>query len=207
MLDNILWRKFFPISTTIIIFALYMIARCRNNIIRILIIAVIAFLLYFYRLPKVEEIKGEYTIVSPAYGVIKKIRQEGDYWIISIYLNVFDIHTQYVPYDGMVINRKYKKGQFHPAHLFEKSQFNERMLTIIKTDFGDIGVVQIAGMMARRISTFFSRGESVKRGDLLGIIHFGSRVDIILPKNDVILKCKENEIVNGVYSILAEWNF
>ena len=86
-----------------------------------------------------------------------------------------------MPYNGYLVNTIYKKGTFKPAFLFKKSIYNERMIYNIQTNLGIISVVQIAGIMARRISSFIIPKYKYLKGHEIGMIHFGSRVDIIIP--------------------------
>jgi phosphatidylserine decarboxylase precursor-related protein len=149
---------------------------------------------YFYRFPikhKIPYYTNYYkknSIVSPSYGKILKIEKTKNYYRISTFLNITDIHFQYFPTNGKVIDRKYSQGSFYPAYLLEKTKYNERCSTIIRTDDGyHVEVIQIAGILAHAIDTFYeiSNYETSKyyyKGELLGLIHLGSRVDTIIPK-------------------------
>ncbi len=162
-------------------------------IIGLIVLIGIIFLQFFYRLPIYDKSNSNYlintdqsfihTIKSPSFGTVLDIQEYDDHYRIITYLSVTDVHYQYFPITGQVIKRKYKNGTYYPAHLLEKTQYNERCHTIIEHSAGYyIEVIQIAGVLARRIDTFYEIGKDYKQGDLLGIIHFGSRVDTILPK-------------------------
>ena len=106
---------------------------------------------------------------------------------ISIFMNVFDVHVNRVPCDGKVIATAYRPGKFINASFDKASEHNERMAARIRPsehgDDGDddLGVVQIAGLVARRIKSGLAEGQSVRAGERFGIIRFGSRVDVYLP--------------------------
>jgi phosphatidylserine decarboxylase len=124
-------------------------------------------------------------MISPCNGRVLKIKEHGTHIQISVFLNIHNIHVQYSPISGKILSILHKEGEFHPAYLFEKSQYNERVETTLGTEFGNITVVQIAGQVARRIVSFLEKGQSVERGEPLGLIKFGSRVDIWIPIESV----------------------
>ena len=152
----------------------------------------------FFKRPIVRIIRDNNIIVAPSYGRIMKIMRIKDQVYISTFLSLFDPHIQYIPYDGFLTNQVYKTGTFRIAFLFEKSTFNERMIHNIVTKFGTISIVQIAGMIARTIVPFLKQQTRVEKGEELGMIKFGSRVDIIIPiqKNMKIL-IKQGQYVYG----------
>lgn len=152
---------------------------------------------YFFRDPDRVTPTRAGLIISPANGKIVAIKEEtpdGDLDLgpeprvrISIFLNVFDIHVNRIPADGQVVTRRYRKGKFFNASLDKASIHNERMAINLKLT-GDhpqagqlLGVVQIAGLVARRILCDAKEGSSFSAGERYGIIRFGSRVDVYLP--------------------------
>lgn len=161
----------------------------------------------FYRLPK--RLKPRYVdsiITSPSDGKILKISETNDgYYKIAIYLSPLDVHIQWYPVDGIIKNTLYKKGVFNLAYVLEKSDYNERMSTIIQSNKGVVRVDQIAGQVARRIVNWSISNSYVKRGNLMGMIKLSSRVDIYLPKNKVKLFVNENDRVTGKLSAIAQW--
>ena len=172
----------------------------KNEILLLLFMSLLSILIIFFRVPKINTIIDNNTITSPAFGKIKKITINHTLRIvrISIFLSLTDPHIQYIPYDGYILNQTYKVGTFKPAFMFEKSKYNERMTHIIKTKIGEIKVIQIAGIIARNIISFVKINENVKKGDKLGMIKFGSRVDIIVPKlNNMKILVKENTYIKG----------
>ena len=142
-------------------------------------------------------------INSPAQGKIIKIGIQNNRWIISIFLNLFNNHNQYYPIDGVVLKQIHDtNGTHNIAYDLNKSRDNEKFITILQLlNFETIKITQIAGLVFRRIQTPNKVGTYVKKGEYLGKILFGSRVDIDLPIN-FKLNCKENDIVD-FDSILA----
>jgi phosphatidylserine decarboxylase len=153
---------------------------------------------YFFRDPRRVTPIRPGLIVSPADGVVVAIRDvEPDadlglgndtYTRISIFLNVFDVHVNRIPADGIVRSRNYRPGKFLNASLDKASVDNERLGLALQLT-GDhpykdkiLGVVQIAGLIARRIVCSAQEGSSFKAGEHYGIIRFGSRTDVYLPK-------------------------
>jgi phosphatidylserine decarboxylase len=139
-------------------------------------------MLYFYRgATFAVESSATDILISPCEGTVLGCVREQDHLRISTFLNVHNRHIQYAPIDGRITNIVHKDGQFNPAYMFEKSRYNERVETTIMTRAGPIQVVQIAGQVARRIVSMCHVGEDVAKGQPLGLIKFGSRVDVIVP--------------------------
>ena len=124
--------------------------------------------------------------------------------LISIFLSVFNVHTNRMPIEGKFKSVKYVKGDFLAAFDHKASDKNERMEISIDTKFGSIIVKQIAGLVARRIFCYAKKGEKMSAGDRLGYIRFGSRTDIILPAN-INLNIKMNQKVYGGETILGNY--
>lgn len=127
------------------------------------------------------------VIKSPAQGNVLSIFEKEGKVNVWIYLNFFDIHRQYSSIDGKVIYKKEIQGQFHPAYLFEKSQYNTRTITGI-LDFSSgniIYITQIAGQMARTIINNYQIGDIINKGDQLGRILLGSSVIISIDKENL----------------------
>jgi phosphatidylserine decarboxylase len=185
-----------------------------DGIVLFLIIFLTLFLFWFYfqREPKINKIKIEdHIILSPAYGKIFKIEEKDDQIHIIIILNIFDIHTQYYPINGKVMDQIYDpNGKFSLVYELFKSSLNEKVITTIQPKSnmgGNIIVQQIAGMFVRRIDTTLNKiGQEINAGEKLGRIKFGSRVDLILPKPNLILKVKENQIVKGPETIIGYYS-
>jgi phosphatidylserine decarboxylase len=101
---------------------------------------------------------------------------------VSVFMSVFDVHVNRSPATGPIERVAYRPGKFINADLDKASEENERNGVVIRTPAGRVGIVQIAGLLARRIVCFVREGQSVTAGDRIGLIRFGSRVDVYLPE-------------------------
>lgn len=156
-------------------------------------IALTVWCAYFFRIPPRVGPKHDNWIISPADGKVVLVEsvtppenlEMGDepLWRVSIFLNVFDVHVNYMPFSGTVERVLYHPGQFFNASLDKASELNERNSIVIETESGDkMAAVQIAGLIARRIRCDVKAGDHKQRSDVWGLIRFGSRVDLYLPK-------------------------
>lgn len=152
-----------------------------------------AWCLYFFRNPNRVVPTRSGLIVSPADGVVQMIRTvvppaemglgKVPLVRVSVFMNVFNVHINRSPVAGTVETIHYHKGKFFNAELDKASEHNERQLFCVKTKEGKkVGFVQIAGLIARRIRCDVVEGQKLHRGQRFGLIRFGSRVDIFLPK-------------------------
>lgn len=175
-----------------------------------------AWCVYFFRNPQRVSPIREGLIVSPGDGVVQTITKlippaeldlgDSERTRISIFLNVFDVHVNRIPITGSISKMHYKAGKFFNASLDKASEENEQQLIKITTpDETTIGVVQIAGLVARRILCDLTAGQSVKTGETFGIIRFGSRVDVYLPPETSTLVMVGQRAVGGE-TILADLN-
>ena len=144
----------------------------------------ILFLLYFHRNPHYNTINIQDNILySPAQGKILDIRNDGYTTKISIFLSIFNNHTQCIPIECMKVDEIFTYGNFYFAHKLEGSNYNQQLKHILKTKFGNIEIIQYTGFFTRRIYSLSSKRDKLyKVGDTLGYIRFGSRVDIYVPK-------------------------
>jgi len=169
------------------------------------------FSLNFFRDPYRSIPEGDNNIISPADGKIVTVKSITDATtgeerqLISIFLNVFNVHTNRMPVDGSFESVVYKKGKFLAAFDHAASDENEQTVIEISTSHGKVGLKQIAGLVARRIHCYAKEGNSMSKGDRLGFIMFGSRTDLILPMN-VTIKVELGQKVTGNQSIIGEWN-
>lgn len=165
---------------------------------------IFAFMLQFFRDPPRRISSKEGDIVAPASGKVIKIEQAKDPYLdreaikISIFMNVFSVHSNLLPVAGEVKQRWYVPGKFFNAALDKASTDNERNALWIKTSLtaseanktdtagADVVVVQVAGLIARRILCYVKEGDRVQKGQRYGFIRFGSRVDLYLPPTCVI---------------------
>jgi phosphatidylserine decarboxylase len=124
---------------------------------------------------------------------------------ISVFLSVLDVHIVRAPMAGRIVNDNYVPGVFLNAELDKASEENERRALVIETETGEkVGLVLIAGLIARRIVTFAGEGASVARGERIGLIRFGSRVDVYLPADSEVLAAKGQTAIGGE-TVLAEF--
>lgn len=170
-------------------------------------ILIILFFSYFYRKPSqiIHNNNLDY-VYSPAYGRIMDIKERDDDIYIAIFLSPFDVHYQYVPINGKILDVKYDaNGKFNLAYDLNKSRDNEKTIITLKNKHGIFTIYQIAGFLVRRISPMIKKSQLVKTGMTLGLIHFGSRVDIIIPKNNFKLLVKKGMYMNGTNTILGRY--
>ena len=182
----------YSIDILIIILLLLLLSIYYNNI-HLLIITLLCFVftLYFYRgWDNTVKNPQNNIIYCPCEGKILSIKKKKDHYHVAIFLNIHNIHVQYSPIYGKLIKIKYKKGTFHPAYMFEKSNYNERMISYIKTKYGTIEFHQIAGQIARRIEVFKKKGDKLKPLEPYGLIKFGSRCDLKIPIDNFVLNSK-----------------
>ena len=170
---------------------------------------------YFFRDPDRYSINDDNYVVSPADGVITNIvevdgPQELDlgkkkFTRISIFMNVFNCHVNRIPLNGQIEKIVYKPGKFFNATLDKASEENERNLIKFKTKNNDeIIIVQIAGLIARRIVCESYENQKMKQGERIGIIRFGSRVDLYLQNFKILSKI--NQTTTAGETILAKKN-
>lgn len=146
------------------------------------------FVLQFFRDPPRIAPEGDLNILSPADGRIVAVEEVHDAYAnrpalkISVFMNVFNVHSNRSPVRGTVTDVKYFAGQFFNASLDKASLENERNATVLRTDRGHVvTAVQVAGLVAKRILCYVSAGDSLYAGQRYGFIRFGSRVDVYLP--------------------------
>ena len=169
--------------------------------------------LWFFRNPTRTIPNDPRSIVAPADGRVMEIHEEeeGTYCKervtrVSIFLNIFDVHINRIPFSGEVKETGFTPGRYLAAMKPAASQENHRHAILIRTPSGrQMLVVQIVGLIARRIRCWVTTGDQVTRGDRFGLIQFGSRVDTFLPL-DVKLRVKVGDHVKGGSSILGEFS-
>jgi phosphatidylserine decarboxylase len=163
------------------------------------------FVCFFFRNPKRAIPAGKNLVVSPADGKVVKILALPDgSKTISIFLSIFNVHVNRSPISGRLEKLEYRRGKFKAAFDEEASRVNEQnVLTVAGPDIR-IVFSQIAGLIARRVICWKKPGDSVERGELIGLIRFGSRVDITLPEN-VGIRVRIGDHVKGGSSILGEY--
>jgi len=174
--------SFYAPELYILLFILLFLAyKYKHKVIYFLIFILSILIIFFYRKNTNPINMESNTIVSPCEGKILKILKENNKLIVSVFLNVHNVHIQYFPCSGTIIKKEYKEGEFQPAYLFEKSRYNEQLQTTMSTRYGELKINQIAGLVARRIVSFNQIGDKVNKGQPMGLIKFGSRVDTYIP--------------------------
>ena len=164
-----------------------------------------SFICYFFRNPKREIPAGNNLVVSPADGKVVKILQLPDGTrTISIFLNIFNVHVNRSPISGRLEQLEYKRGKFKVAFDEEASKVNEQNILTISGENATVVVRQIAGLIARRVICWKKPGDSLDRGELIGLIRFGSRVDVTVPER-VRIRVEIGDRVRGGSSILGEF--
>ena len=165
---------------------------------------------WFFRDPERSGERGAHLVVSPADGRIVEIREvdepaflQGRAIRLSIFMNVFDVHVNRYPVSGTVRYLHYTKGRFFNAATEKSSLENEQMSVGIETAHHRVLVRQIAGLLARRVVTWAREGEEIEQGARMGLIRFGSRVDLFLPADATVRAAHGQPTLAGV-TILAE---
>lgn len=172
----------------------------------------------FFRDPERKTPEGSGLVISPADGkllpVIRAVPppelELGDTPRVrlSIFMDVFNVHVNRMPVTGRVTALNYRHGRFFNASLDKSSEHNERMAIRVEPEenrsSGALAVIQIAGLIARRIKCDLLEGQSVRRGERFGIIRFGSRLDVYLPP-DAMVVVRENQRVRAGETVLAKF--
>ena len=171
---------------------------------------VVLFVLQFFRDPPRAIPQQPNAVLSPADGRVVSVGKVRDPYLdrdalkISVFMNVFNAHSNRSPVDGVVANTWYHEGGFVNASLDKASIDNERNALHLRTSSGaDITCVQVAGLVARRILCYVKTGEHLKRGQRYGFIRFGSRLDVYLPPN-ATPRASVGDRVHATESILAQ---
>ena len=166
------------------------------------------FVTFFFRDPQRTPPPDPDTIVSPADGRVMEVVEEPlngkPGRRISVFLSIFDVHVNRSPVAGRITAIEYRTGKFYAAMRGRASAENEQNAFYVQSDRGEVVFKQIAGWIARRIVCWKAVGDSVVRGERVGMIRFGSRTDIWLPEGVEIL-VRSGQHVAGGTSILARW--
>ena len=202
--------KFLAISILITFIVLFF-----SKFLGSILILITVWVYYFFRDPERFSINDESYLVSPADGLITDISEKSGpeelrlenttYTKISVFMNVFNCHVNRIPTAGTIEEIYYKPGKFLNASLDKASEENERNYFKLKSKKNneEIIIVQIAGLIARRIVCEVEQGQDLKQGDRIGMIRFGSRVDIYFKNKKVLAKLGQN-VVAGESLIASE---
>lgn len=165
-----------------------------------------AFFLWFFRDPHRNIPAGNGLIVSPGDGMVTEAVQvstpQGLRQRVSIFLSVFDVHVNRSPIDGVVAEVRYQKGQYLNAMNPSSADCNEQNIVTVRGKNYEVTFKQIAGLLARRIVFNLSEGSHVERGQRVGLIKFGSRVDVLVP-GEAVLRVRVGDRVQGGSSVIA----
>jgi len=178
-----------------------------SNLLGLISFALTVWVYYFFRDPERYPVNDDNYLLSPADGVISQITETNGpielglekekYTRVSIFMNVFNCHVNRLPFSGKIKKIFYKPGKFLNASLDKASDDNERNYVIMNNSNGtELVLVQIAGLIARRIVCEIKENDEAKQGDRFGIIRFGSRVDIYF-KNYELMVSKNQEMISG----------
>ncbi len=202
--------KFLAISILVTFVVLFF-----SKILGLIFTLVTVWIYYFFRDPERYSINDNSFLVSPADGLITDISERSGpeelrlenttYTKVSIFMNVFNCHVNRIPTSGTIDEIYYKPGKFLNASLDKASEENERNYFKIKAKDKneEIIIVQIAGLIARRIVCDVEQGQNLKQGERIGMIRFGSRVDIYFKNKKVLAKLNQN-VVAGESLIASE---
>ncbi|MBA1339139.1 MAG: phosphatidylserine decarboxylase [Pelagibacterales bacterium] len=186
-----------------------------SKVIGVALVVITIWVYYFFRDPERYSINNDAFLVSPADGLITNISEQvgpielqmenTSFTKISIFMNVFNCHVNRTPLSGVVEEIYYKPGKFLNASLDKESEENERNYYKIKCNKSseEIIIVQIAGLIARRIVCEVEQGQNLNQGERVGMIRFGSRVDIYFKNKKVLAKLGQN-VVAGESLIASE---
>jgi phosphatidylserine decarboxylase len=165
-----------------------------------------AFFLWFFRDPQRTIPTGPGLIVSPGDGLVTETASintpEGPRQRISIFLSVFDVHVNRSPIGGVLTSARYQKGQYLNAMNPDSADRNEQNIATVRGEGMEVTFKQIAGLLARRIVFNCNEGDTLARGQRVGLIKFGSRVNVIVPA-EAIVSVKVGQRVKGGSSVLA----
>ncbi len=145
------------------------------------VFCILVFFLIFFRDPERSIAPG---VIAPADGQIRDIKQENNQCLISTFMEVNNVHVNRMPLDARVTKMTHFPG-YHLRAWKKESDLNERVIITLDTAIGEVTVVQLAGLIARRVYPYIKDGDVLKKGDRIGIIRLGSRVDVYLPADKI----------------------
>lgn len=171
------------------------------------------FVVYFFRDPERTIPNEAKVVVSPADGKIVQIRDlpagealDEPAVQVSVFMSVFNVHVNRSPFEAKVLRTVYNPGKFLPANREKASLLNEQSSVFLDTSEGPLKVTQIAGLIARRIVCKVRPGDVLRRGERFGLIKFGSRVDLFLPKSKTEILTQLGDRVKAGETILARFS-
>ncbi|MCL4503605.1 MAG: phosphatidylserine decarboxylase family protein [Deltaproteobacteria bacterium] len=199
--------RFLAASVLLIFFGWFL----GSGVLEVLGLVALVFFGYFFRDPERPIPGGPEDVVSPADGkvvFIEEVQEErylnGPARRVAIFMNVFDVHVNRAPVAGRIAESEHRDGCFKAAWREDACTLNEQQALVLESNGARMLVVQIAGLLARRIISYVQPGQYLDRGERLGMICFGSRVDLYLPLTAGIL-VKVGDRVKAGSSIVARW--
>lgn len=204
------WREV-PVVVVSLILAIPLTLFTRWWWLALLPTVLLGWVFYFFRDPERIPISpAPEFIIAPADGEVTDIELvdeslfiQGQARRVSVFMTIFDVHVQHSPYAGRVQLVHYQPGSFAPAFL-QDTDSNESNLIGIETEHGRLAIKQIAGILARRIVCWVQPGDAVVKGQKLGLIKFGSRVDLFFPPEAEVLVIEGQQLYGG-QTLLARW--
>jgi len=204
------WREV-PAIVVGLIFAIPLALLTRWRWLALFPAILLGWVFYFFRDPeRIPASPATEFIIAPADGKVTDIELvdeplyiRGQARRISVFMTIFDVHVQHSPYEGKVQFLHYQPGSFAPAFL-EDTNSNESNLIGMETPRGRIAIKQIAGILARRIVCWVKSGDEVAQGQRIGLIRFGSRVDLFLPPEVQVLVTEGQQVAAG-RTLIARW--
>lgn len=194
------YRFLIPVVVLGILFAAF-----GEIFIAVLCFVLALFIAFFFRNPVRKIPSGRNLIVSPADGkVVRIVQTEKGEQCISIFLSIFNVHVNRAPVSGTLKQLEYKRGRFKAAFDDEASRVNEQNILTLEGEHIQVVFKQIAGLIARRVVCWKKPGDAIERGELVGLIRFGSRVDVLLPDN-VNIAVRVGDRVRGGSSVLGDY--
>jgi phosphatidylserine decarboxylase len=173
------------------------------NVLAVLGFLITGFIAFFFRNPQRNIPADERAVLAPADGLVIFLGNaledhlQEEMTKISIFMSVFNVHVNRAPVSGSVVESFYKKGKFLDVRDAKATFENEQAGLVVETGSMKMVVVQVAGLIARRIVCYPKKGDTLKRGDRYGLIRFGSRLDVYLPKSCVVRVALGDKTVAG----------
>ncbi|MEW5936654.1 MAG: phosphatidylserine decarboxylase [Candidatus Thermoplasmatota archaeon] len=191
-----------PLAAAIVILAVVLLLPLPLSYLALPVIILLwtSFTFYFFRDPERGVSRG---IVSPADGRVLDVKDDGEKVTIAIFMGLGDVHVNRAPLDCRVKRVERVDGAHRPAY-DPASRGNEAVLWVLETQCGEVALWQITGIFARRIVPFVKVGDTLRKGERIGMICFGSRVDLELPRASVEPKVSVGDVVRAASSTIAE---
>ncbi|MGQ9818699.1 MAG: phosphatidylserine decarboxylase family protein [Candidatus Kapaibacteriales bacterium] len=205
-LDNFLILCF--LGLVVLFFSFFFFGFYIKYLLSLIGILIIAYAFWFFRDPErkvpILALEDQSLVVAPADGKVIEIKRTNTIKVldapgiqISIFLSPLDIHVNRIPISGKVVHFEYNPGKYFVAFHPKASEENEHTFIVIENTFGKVAFKQIAGILARRVVCTLAKGNNVNIGERFGMIKFGSRMDVILPKSSEILIELNQKVVAG----------